>query len=912
MKDNDNSIEQEKPSAQTAEKIGQTPSDKVKIDAPYIAQAQDILRGKIASSDEVLELTKKLKSVKAFNYARRILARAADCTKLKQDDPQKLRICQEWALCTYKDSDLPADMRLDEALDILSRTEDLAETKNQETLGLVGAIYKRKWEVDNQKIQLERSLLYYTRGYGEGAVNDQGYTGINAAFNLDLLAHQEEAESRKAKTISATAAERKIKARNIREDIVETVAPLLDKNDWLQGAWWFYSTIAEAYFGLKEYEKAVEWLNLGREKIGEIPDWELEATIRQMARLANLHSDSSLSVKQCQDTDAWKALRQFFDSPDAFHSAFIGKIGLGLSGGGFRASLFHIGTLAKLAELGVLRHVEVLSCVSGGSIIGAHYYLEVRKLLQSKPDKEITDEDYINIVKKIEKDFLEGVKQNIRMRVAAEIKTNVKMVLFPDYTRSTRVAELYESEIFSKVDDGGAGKWRYLDELKTLPKDEPKNFNPKLHNWRRATKVPILILNATTLNTGHNWQFTTTWMGEPPSSIKTEVDTNDQLRRMYYAETPDEYKEKKRIRLGDAVAASACVPGLFDPVALDNLYPERVVRLVDGGVCDNQGLNSLLEQDCTVILISDGSGQMASEHLPSNGVVGVPLRSNSILQARIRDTQYHDLERRKRSSLLRGLMFIHLKQDLDTDPVDWIDCADPFAGSTDARDSSRQGILASYGIAKETQKRLAAIRTDLDSFSDVEAYALMTSAYRMTENAFKNLKCVEGFAEPDKAADWNFLEIEDGMKGTGKKYRHVLKLLDVSNSLPLKIWKMWWSFWSQTWYLKLAAFLLSLVVLAVIVAAVALPIWLFVHYLSGYPIAGTTLGTIVFGLIIGILALYIFFGVIQVLRRKKSPSQIVIGIVLSLFGWFTARLHLWIFDKMFLRRGSIETFRQQP
>ena len=35
--------------------------------------------------------------------------------------------------------------------------------------------------------------------------------------------------------------------------------------------------------------------------------------------------------------------------------------------------------LARLAEMDVLRSVEVLSTVSGGSIVGAHYYLEVKK-----------------------------------------------------------------------------------------------------------------------------------------------------------------------------------------------------------------------------------------------------------------------------------------------------------------------------------------------------------------------------------------------------------------------------------------------------------------------------------------------------------------------------------------------------
>lgn len=80
---------------------------------------------------------------------------------------------------------MPVDLRLDTAFGILEKTEDIDTTKNQETLGIVGAIYKRKWEVDNQKMQLERSLLYYRRGYREGAENDFGYTGINAAFVLD-------------------------------------------------------------------------------------------------------------------------------------------------------------------------------------------------------------------------------------------------------------------------------------------------------------------------------------------------------------------------------------------------------------------------------------------------------------------------------------------------------------------------------------------------------------------------------------------------------------------------------------------------------------------------------------------------------------------------------------------------------
>ena len=128
-------------------------------------------------------------------------------------------------------------------------------------------------------------------------------------------------------------------------------------------------------------------------------------------------------------------------------SAFRGKFGLGLSGGGFRASLFHIGVLARLAELDVLRHVEVLSCVSGGSIVGAHYYLELRHLLETKTDDEIEPEDYIRIVKRIEEAFLKGVQRNIRTRVLAEWTTNVRMIFQPGYSRTKRVGELYEREL---------------------------------------------------------------------------------------------------------------------------------------------------------------------------------------------------------------------------------------------------------------------------------------------------------------------------------------------------------------------------------------------------------------------------------------------------------------------------------
>jgi NTE family protein len=50
------------------------------------------------------------------------------------------------------------------------------------------------------------------------------------------------------------------------------------------------------------------------------------------------------------------------------NGALRAGIALALSGGGFRATLFHIGTLTRLNELGYLAKLERISAVSGGSI----------------------------------------------------------------------------------------------------------------------------------------------------------------------------------------------------------------------------------------------------------------------------------------------------------------------------------------------------------------------------------------------------------------------------------------------------------------------------------------------------------------------------------------------------------------
>jgi len=824
---------------------------------------------------ELLKLVDVFRAARRFGLARKLLDRYADQDEVKRypDLRVRLQFAQKRALCTYKDPDLPAEDRLDRALGILEAADPLGTSTNQETLGQAGAIFKRKWEVTGSGGYLETSLVFYLRGHAQGVAQDYGYTAINAAFVLDLLA--ESAAAAASMDPTNPAGQRRRQARAIREDIVRLLPPMTAQHDqaWLAAEWWFLVTLGEAYFGLEDYVRAGEWLQRAAQLAG-VPDWQWETTARQLASLLRL---------QGGNREGERVLRDFLGrSFAAVTSVMQGKIGLALSGGGFRASLYHIGILAKLAELDLLRTVECLSCVSGGSIVGAHYYLEVRHLLQTKTDQEITREDYIAIVHRVARDFLAGVQRNIRTRIAAEWLTNLKMIFLPNYSRTLRAGDLYESEIFARVEDGEGQDDRWLDQLLVRPKGD-EDFVPKDNNWRRSAKVPILVLNATSLNTGHNWQFTASWMGEPPSGTDAKIDANYRLRRTYYRQLPP---GKQRIRLGHAVAASACVPGLFEPLSLTGLYPNEgppiTVRLVDGGVHDNQGIAALLEQGCNVILISDASGQMDSQDSPSPGMLGVPLRSNSILQARVRSSQFRELEARRRSGLLRGLMFVHLKKNLGAEPVDWLDCQD-------RSEPGRRDPVLPYGIQREVQRRLAAIRTDLDSFSETEAYALMTSGYCMTEQALQEYGL--GFPLPHPAREpWAFLEIEPLLKQPGTN-TPLMRQLRIADQLVFKVWR-----------LSRALQLAGGIALVAVIAGLAFLGWL--HWST--TAFSLTVGALLTTLVCLMLGAAGWAPLAKVLQYRKTLQSVLIGFGMGTGGWLLARLHLHVFDRWFLRYGQLK------
>ncbi len=857
--------------------------------------------------DEFFSKLNKLKDNLNFTEARNLISDA------HQQYPNDTRITQECALCTYKDEELPPHSRFNDALSLLESiglrdpmaaiARGIDSDSIPETLGLGGAIYKRKWEFCGLMDHLQQSLIFYRAAWEYDHNLDKGWSGINAAYILDILASRASLlavrggiDPEKADDV----VELQSKAKSLRQKILTFLNEYGNKKPDRKEKYWYLVTMAELYFGLEDYIKAGEFLKLASKESSE---WKLQTTFKQLVSIARLRG--YLPPKESEPVETWEApwqaLHQFLgDETEMALSCHRGKVGLALSGGGLRASIFHMGVLARLAEMDVLRYVEAMSTVSGGSVIGAHYYLEVQKLIEDNPDMDIKKEDYINLIKdRLIPRFLKGIQKNLRTKTLANLIANIKMIYSKAYSRSHRVGELFESELYSNIGNNTCTDIRTMDELLVKPnKVNPTQtkFNPKSHNWRRRAKVPVLMINATSLNSGHSWQFTGRWMGEPPAAIGAAIDMNQRYNRVWYEDISN--NKYKNYRLGYAVAASACVPGLLEPLALDELYPEHTIRLVDGGVHDNQGVQGLMEQGCTLVLCSDASGQMDDELDPPNGIIGVPLRSNSILMDRIRESQYQELSAKVESQSLQGLFFIHMKKELATDPLAW-----EKSDQNDSSGNEDEDRITSYNIDKNLQRKIASIRTDLDSFTEVEAYSLMLSGYLMTEAQFKQLdeqhkkdKHKGSWGNFDinaQRGEWDFLVLEDLAKkpeSSDDACRQDLgKQISVSAKLFFKIWHL-------SKGLKITAYTL-LAILATSYLLWVIPNWSDpINFGKSDPINFGKVGEISFGTLTLIILAIIVGKAIQSYIRKS---------LIAFFGFFALNIHLLIFDKMYIKRGKI-------
>ncbi len=436
------------------------------------------------------------------------------------------------------------------------------------------------------------------------------------------------------------------------------------------------------------------------------------------------------------------------------------KLGLALSGGGFRASFFHLGVLARMAELGLLRQVEVISTVSGGSIIGALYYCHLKRLLESTPDGTATgsggldDKAYIEVVRRVEAAFLEGVHKDFRNRTVLNVWKNLRMAR-SGYSRSDRFGELLDRYLYRPA--LGSGAPVRMRDLLITPLDaggrREFGFHPSIDNAGRWAKVPVLLVNATTLNTGHNWRFSATRMGCPPhaSAIRQDCDKNLHLASAHYTDLAGRLRD---FPLGTAVAASACVPGLFHPLAISDLYAGALrVLLVDGGVHDNQGIQGLLDEGCDLFVVSDACGQLRDDAEPAARLAAVLGRTTEVLMDRVREEQLFRLQEEHPGRVA----LVHLRRGLANEVMPYRDMLGRAAALPAGMANAATSTL--FGVHAEVQELLSRVRTDLDVFTDVESFSLMLDGFQMSGEEFRRAPELAILAAPRQPGGWDFQRV---------------------------------------------------------------------------------------------------------------------------------------------------------
>ncbi len=373
------------------------------------------------------------------------------------------------------------------------------------------------------------------------------------------------------------------------------------------------------------------------------------------------------------------------------------KIGLGLSGGGFRASIFHLGVIRRLEELGIMKDVNVISTVSGGSIVGAYYVCEMEKRLRehrSVLKQKPLDDVRLEVFEEIAADFFAALDHNLRSR-ALVFSPRYHPILFlkslwPTCSRSDIMRREYDVFFYDGLT---------LDQLPSVT-GEAKEAVP--HHYTG----PRLVINTTSLLTGERRAFS-----RVPISGINEINKPN----------------RNVVLLSRVVGASAGVPGLFPPT------PVFGDLLVDGGVSDNQGLDGLLEEgreydertdfsraDYDLLLISDASGQMEAVHrLKTKGSTVLP-RTFSIFQHEIRNKMATRLFAWKRGEeteaaekKTREFAFVHLFLNLKDRPD------------------------VKHRVPSEYITALGRIRTDLDQFSMVEREALMYHGYTLIDSQLR-------------------------------------------------------------------------------------------------------------------------------------------------------------------------------
>lgn len=297
------------------------------------------------------------------------------------------------------------------------------------------------------------------------------------------------------------------------------------------------------------------------------------------------------------------------------------KLGLSLSGGGYRAAAFHLGTLRKLHDMGILEQVDVMSTISGGSITGAYYCLN--------------NKDF----DAFEKYMLEALgSRNVIKQVFLSF-TFMRALLFLLLFLAPAIYVLFTSYAWLSIILIGLMLYlfvRFQFAIFPVSKEVERAYDKFFYQQATLSGLsnkPLLAIGSTNLQTARPFTF---------SRLKMEDSS------YAYMESPVRFKHDD-FPVARAVMASSCVPFAFTPVHIDKEFyvnPEDMLRvypqLVDGGVYDNQGIQKITQRNsmygCDVIITSDAGNKLPFEGSYNNLVI-LLIRTMDVFMARIKNFQ---------------------------------------------------------------------------------------------------------------------------------------------------------------------------------------------------------------------------------------------------------------------------------
>ncbi|MDP4146322.1 MAG: patatin-like phospholipase family protein [Bacillota bacterium] len=348
-----------------------------------------------------------------------------------------------------------------------------------------------------------------------------------------------------------------------------------------------------------------------------------------------------------------------------------------LSGGGFRAALFHLGVIRRLIYLDIFKKVKRINSVSGGSIAAGMVM------------KEYTINGMFNSVEDFDKRVIVPIIDFIQQSP----KHNIYKI----------IPVQKDSKKFEKLLD------KYL-------------YNQML--FSELSKDIKWVCYATSLNSMMAWKFSQTSIGDLKTGFTTPGD-KDKISFAVSASAcfPPLFKPVRFVTEGRVFSHNTRTGSRE---AVINKHPAKEILLVDGGVYDNLSSESVLRKDSSFIISDSTSMPDIWENNQGTGFeklkrfIDISLDQNSKLRRRL---IFKKLSERQDSIL------IETAKNLTTYTTEEI----PEKPNPTPTERMPVYQVPPYNI----ERKIGLIRTDLNAFHDLEIQLILWNGAVKLDAAMK-------------------------------------------------------------------------------------------------------------------------------------------------------------------------------